>query len=79
MFFRKNLKFPFMKSPVLRYVFLVLAASLLAGIVFLSGCASSPASQPAGARDVNTPAGTPGAPNTSAILPQFDAYAEQSF
>jgi CubicO group peptidase (beta-lactamase class C family) len=39
----------------------------------------SPAGQPAAARNVNMPAGITGAKDVTALIPQFDAYAEQNF
>ena len=47
-------------------------------LVLIAGCISSPAGTPAGTPAV-TPAGTAGAKDTSAIIPQFDAYAEKTF
>jgi CubicO group peptidase (beta-lactamase class C family) len=57
----------------------VIIAGLICIIIIISGCITSPAGQPVEVRNVNIPAGTPGATDMSTIIPQFDAYAEQSF
>jgi len=76
---KRNFNFPFMKIQSWRYAFLFLTAFLVAGTLFLSGCVLSPAANPAQGAHTNTPAVTPGATNISAVMPQFDAYAEQTF
>ena len=40
--FRQIISIPFMNNPVLRYVFLFLAAFLLTGMVFFAGCTGTP-------------------------------------
>ncbi|MDD1717545.1 MAG: serine hydrolase [Methanoregulaceae archaeon] len=55
---------------------------ILAGlfcIVLVSGCTTSPGSQPAAVQNVSMPAAGTGPKNMSAVIPQFDAYAEQTF
>ena len=63
-----------LKNPAL----LIIAAGLIC-IVLLAGCVSAPAGQPAAARNVNMTPGTTGTQDLSAVIPKFDAYAEQSF
>lgn len=58
------------------------ASVIIAGLfvlVLMSACVSSPAGQPVGTPQANTFQGTQKEANTSVIIPQFDAYAEENF
>jgi CubicO group peptidase (beta-lactamase class C family) len=65
-------------GSILKHPAPILIAGLIC-IVLIAGCVSSPAGQPAAVSQANITAGTTGAQDISAIIPKFDAYAEQSF
>ena len=65
-------------GTILKHSSMIIIAWLIC-IVLITGCISSPASQPAEVRNMNTPAVTSGAKDTSAAIRQFDTYATEQF